>query len=97
MNVRNGMRPVHPGEVLREEIDALDISANTLAQELDVPFLGELPITIGLREHGDAGNMMAVFEGTDAGPLFDEMCRELVARLADANAANPPMPSLPVL
>jgi len=37
MSVRNGMRPLHPGEVLREEIDALDMSANTLAQELDVP------------------------------------------------------------
>ena len=36
MNVRNGMRPVHPGEVLREEIGALDMSANTLAQKLDV-------------------------------------------------------------
>ena len=23
MNVENGMRPVHPGEVLRDELDAL--------------------------------------------------------------------------
>ena len=37
MSVRNGMRPVHPGEVLRDEIDALDMSANALAQELGVP------------------------------------------------------------
>ena len=31
------MRPVHPGEVLRDEIDALDMSAKALAQKLDVP------------------------------------------------------------
>ena len=37
MSARNGMRPVHPGEVLRDEIEALDMSANALAQELDVP------------------------------------------------------------
>ena len=37
MSVRNGMRPVHPGEVLRDEIDMLDMSAKALAQEVDVP------------------------------------------------------------
>ncbi len=31
------MRPVHPGEVLRDEIDAPDMSAKALAQELNVP------------------------------------------------------------
>ena len=30
MNMRNGMRPVHPGEILREELDALGLSANAL-------------------------------------------------------------------
>ena len=28
MNVKNGMRPVHPGEVLRDELDELGLSAN---------------------------------------------------------------------
>ena len=37
MNTRNGMRPVHPGEILRDEIDALDLSANALASALGVP------------------------------------------------------------
>ena len=31
------MRPVHPGEVLREELDKLGLSANGLAKALDVP------------------------------------------------------------
>lgn len=37
MNARNGMRPLHPGEILRDELEALDLSATALARELDVP------------------------------------------------------------
>lgn len=36
--MKSKMRPIHPGEVLREEFLApLDMSANRLAQALDVP------------------------------------------------------------
>ena len=36
--IRNGMRPVHPGEILREEyLVPLNLSANALAQALKVP------------------------------------------------------------
>ncbi len=31
------MRPVHPGEILREELDALGLPANALADALGVP------------------------------------------------------------
>jgi len=31
------MRPVHPGEILRDELDALGLPANTLADALGVP------------------------------------------------------------
>ena len=35
---KNGMRPVHPGEVLREDyLEALGMSANALAKALAVP------------------------------------------------------------
>ena len=37
MNARNGMRPVHPGEILREELDTLGLSASALSKALDVP------------------------------------------------------------
>ena len=37
MSVRNRMRPVHPGEVLREELDELGMSAKAFATALDVP------------------------------------------------------------
>ena len=37
MTIKNGMMPVHPGEVLREELDDLGLSANALAKAVDVP------------------------------------------------------------
>lgn len=38
MNIKNGMRPVHPGEVLREDYLApLAMSAHALAKRLHIP------------------------------------------------------------
>jgi addiction module HigA family antidote len=37
MTLVNDMRPVHPGEILREELESLEISANAFATALDVP------------------------------------------------------------
>ena len=37
MSVSNGMRPVHPGEIMGEELQELGMSANALAKALDVP------------------------------------------------------------
>ena len=37
MNVKNGMRPVHPGEILRDELEELGLSANALSRALAVP------------------------------------------------------------
>ena len=37
MDTKNGMRPVHPGEILREEIEAAGVSEGALSKALDVP------------------------------------------------------------
>ena len=37
MSFKNGMRPVHPGELLRDELEALGLSANALSKALGVP------------------------------------------------------------
>ena len=38
MAFKNGMRPVHPGEVLREDyLKLLDMSVNALAKQLGIP------------------------------------------------------------
>jgi plasmid maintenance system antidote protein VapI len=33
----NAMRPIHPGEVLKEELAEINMSANAFAQALHVP------------------------------------------------------------
>lgn len=35
--MKNAMRPIHPGEILREELAALGLSANAFAKALAVP------------------------------------------------------------
>ena len=37
MSVSNGMRPVHPGEILDEELEELGMTASALADALAVP------------------------------------------------------------
>ena len=34
---KNKMAPVHPGEILREELETLDLSGKAFAEALDVP------------------------------------------------------------
>jgi ATP-binding protein involved in chromosome partitioning len=71
--------------------------ARRTAQELDIPFLGEVPIQIPIREHGDAGRTAANFDDADSRPWLEAICDRLVGNLAAAHAARPPLPSLPVL
>ena len=36
MSVKNGMRPVHPGEILREELEELGLNANLMAKAMEL-------------------------------------------------------------
>ncbi|MBM4010269.1 MAG: P-loop NTPase [Planctomycetota bacterium] len=71
--------------------------ARRTARELDIPFLGEVPIQIPIREHGDAGRTAANYDDPASRPYFQSICERLVGNLAAAAATKPPMPSLPVL
>ena len=71
--------------------------ARRTAQEMDIPFLGEVPIQIPIREHGDAGTTAANYDDAESRPYLEAICRKLVGNLAAASAARPPLPSLPVL
>jgi addiction module HigA family antidote len=66
--IKNGMRPIHPGEILREEFMApLDLSANALARAIKVT-----PARINdiLRQRrgitADTALRLARYFGTDA-------------------------------
>ncbi len=37
MKIKSGMHPIHPGEILRGEMNELELSASTLAKALCVP------------------------------------------------------------
>ncbi|NDC63093.1 MAG: MRP family ATP-binding protein [Planctomycetia bacterium] len=71
--------------------------AKRTARELDIPFLGEVPIQIPIREHGDAGTTSAAYDDPQIRPHLEAICERIVGNLAAAHAARPPMPSLPVL
>ncbi len=68
--VKNGMRPVHPGEILLEEfMKASDspINANTLAKALEVPANRMTAIIKGQRGiTGDTAIRLATFFNTTA-------------------------------
>ncbi len=71
--------------------------ARRKAEELTVPFLGEVPIQIPIRERGDAGDSFGNFADQEAAPHFERICYSLVKNLAMQKAANPPLPSLSIL
>ena len=68
MNFKHGMRPVHPGEVLREDYLApLEMSVNALAKRLGVP--ASRINDIALERRGvtpDTAMRLARFFGGDA-------------------------------
>ncbi|MEX1041839.1 MAG: Mrp/NBP35 family ATP-binding protein [Pirellulaceae bacterium] len=71
--------------------------AKKKAEELQIPFLGDVPITISIREQGDAGQTAAVLQDEVTAPRFEKIALNLVRGLAQNAAENPPMPSLTVL
>ncbi|HEY2515254.1 MAG TPA: HigA family addiction module antitoxin [Polyangiaceae bacterium] len=68
MVTRNRMRPIHPGEILREEyLFPLDMSANQLALHLHVPANRISSIVAGERAvTADTALRLARFFGTTA-------------------------------
>jgi ATP-binding protein involved in chromosome partitioning len=71
--------------------------ARRKAEELDCPFLGEVPITMAIRENGDSGHTLANFDDPQAAPFLEKIVYKLVKNLADSATVKPAMPSLPVL
>ncbi len=68
--------------------------AKRRAAELDIPFLGDVPIQIAIRETGDAGRTAANFDDPAAAPYLMAICRNLVRNLARAKALSAPLPTL---
>ena len=71
--------------------------ARAKAEELGVPFLGETPIQIPIRERGDAGETAGNLSDPQSAPYYERIAYNLVRNLANSRAASPPLPTLSVL
>jgi ATP-binding protein involved in chromosome partitioning len=71
--------------------------AKKRAAELDVPFLGEVPINMQIRINGDAGTTARNFDDEAAAPYFESICHTLVKNIAASRKEAPPLPTLSIL
>lgn len=71
--------------------------ARKKAAELDVPFLGEVPINIQMRIQGDEGRVGQGFDDEYSRPFLNELCTNLVRTIVSQHAKQPPMPTLSVV
>jgi ATP-binding protein involved in chromosome partitioning len=71
--------------------------AKRKADELGVPFLGEVPINIDIRQRGDTGETGNNLSDAATARFLREICTRLVRQLSSSHKASPPMPSLTVL
>jgi ATP-binding protein involved in chromosome partitioning len=71
--------------------------AEKRAAELDVPFLGAVPINIGIRERGDAGQTAGNYSDEATADFFKDICYKLVRKVSTSHKAEPPLPTLNVL
>lgn len=63
--------------------------AKHLAEDLKVPFLGEVPLVQSIREAGDVGRPAAMQTGTPIEAAFKAITRDVVQQVVDRNDALP--------
>jgi ATP-binding protein involved in chromosome partitioning len=72
--------------------------AKRKAEQMDVPFLGEVPLNIFLREVGDEGKIeQALQPGSPARPYLLGVVGQLAAQISIQNIKTPKMPKLEVI
>jgi ATP-binding protein involved in chromosome partitioning len=72
--------------------------ARRKAEAMGVPFLGEVPLNIFLRESGDAGKMENVLApGSPSRPYLLSVVEQLAAQISIQNIKSPKMPKLEIL
>ncbi len=71
--------------------------ARAKAEELEVPFLGALPINLGLRIEGDSGRLDKAIVDPQVQPSLEQIARAVVRSLAARAAAKPNRVTLPTL
>ena len=70
--------------------------AKHLAQDLNVPFLGEVPIVQSIREAGDFGRPAALQEGTIVAEAFDKIVKNVAQEVVRRNENLPPTEAIKI-
>ncbi len=70
--------------------------ARYLASDLDVPFLGELPLVQSIREAGDIGRPAAMQENTAVADALTKVTREVVQQVVVRNKQLPPTEAIKI-
>jgi ATP-binding protein involved in chromosome partitioning len=71
--------------------------ARQMAEDGNIPFLGELPITMQMRERGDEGTTQDNLQDPQIAPYIDRIAYQVARRIADQTRLAPVVPQLPVL
>jgi ATP-binding protein involved in chromosome partitioning len=70
--------------------------ARHLAEDLEIEFLGEIPLVQSIRESGDVGRPAALQKGTPAAEAFVEMTRAVVTQTVQRNEDLPPTEAIKI-
>ncbi len=70
--------------------------ARNLAEDMDIPFLGEIPIVQSIREAGDAGRPAALQTATPIEEAFEKITREVVSEVVARNENLPPTQAIKI-
>jgi ATP-binding protein involved in chromosome partitioning len=71
--------------------------ARRRAEQMQIPFLGDVPINIQIRVHGDEGRTWENFQDPETAQPLNAICYRLAKNLATQHKEEPPLPSLSVL
>ncbi|HSD14700.1 MAG TPA: Mrp/NBP35 family ATP-binding protein [Flavobacterium sp.] len=70
--------------------------AKNLAEDLNVPFLGEVPIVQSIREAGDYGRPAALQTASPVQAAFEELARSVVSETVRRNDSLPPTEAIKI-
>lgn len=70
--------------------------AKMLAEDLEVPFLGQIPLVQSIREAGDIGHPAALQEETPLAEAFDKLTQNVVQETVNRNTSLPPTEAIKI-
>jgi len=70
--------------------------ARHLSEDLEVPFLGEIPLVQSIREAGDVGRPAAMQTGTPIEEAFEELTKNVVQETVKRNKSIPPTEAIKI-